>query len=388
MAINTFAAAKDKRAPQLNVRGGKAPEPGEGRASQRPVRLRGIGKMRKLDLCPFTQRLAAMLDAGLPLVQAMDALAEQSSNPNFQRVVKDISARIEAGDSFAEALERYKELFGDLYISMIRAGEMGGGLAEVTARLAKYMETSTAMVRKVKAAMTYPIVVMSLALVLTTGMILFIVPVFAGIFADFGAKLPGPTQVLVNISNILRHDALVVAIVAGFCIYMFRRFLRTDRGRLLFDRWILKAPVAGQLILKVSMGRMARTFASMIRSGVPILKSMEIVAQAAGNKYIGNAILGASKKIEGGSALAVALKESGQFPPMVLHMIAAGEKTGNVDGMLEKVADFYEDEVASSLESLSSMIEPLLMAFLGVVIGGIVICMFMPIFKMNEIVGN
>lgn len=386
MAINTFAAGKDKRAPQLNARDGKAP--GEGRGGQRPVRLRGIGKMRKLDLCPFTQRLAAMLDAGLPLVQAMDALAEQSSNPNFQLVVKDISARIEAGDSFAEALERYKELFGDLYISMIRAGEMGGGLAEVTARLAKYMETSTAMVRKVKAAMTYPVVVMALAFILTTGMILFIVPVFAGIFADFGAKLPGPTQVLVDVSNILRHDALVVLIVGGFCIYMFRRFLRTDRGRLLFDRWILKAPVAGQLILKVSMGRMARTFASMIRSGVPILKSMEIVAQAAGNMYIGNAIMVASKKIEGGSALAVALKDSGQFPPMVLHMIAAGEKTGNVDGMLEKVADFYEDEVANSLESLSSMIEPLLMAFLGVVIGGIVICMFMPIFKMNEIVGN
>ncbi|MEI8078407.1 MAG: type II secretion system F family protein [bacterium] len=386
MAINTFATSRDKRAPQLNVRDGK--EPSEGRASQRPVRLRGIGKMRKEDLCPFTQRLAAMLDAGLPLVQAMDALAEQSSNPHFQRVVKDLSARIEAGDSFAEALERYKELFGDLYISMIRAGEMGGGLAEVAARLAKYMETSTAMVRKVKAAMTYPLVVMALAFVLTTGMILFIVPVFAGIFADFGAKLPGPTQVLVTVSNILRHDALVVAIVVGFGIYMFRRFLRTDRGRLLFDRWILKAPVAGQLILKVSMGRMARTFASMIRSGVPILKSMEIVAKASGNQYIGNAILAASKKIEGGSALAVALKESGQFPPMVLHMIAAGEKTGNVDGMLEKVADFYEDEVANSLESLSSMIEPLLMAFLGVVIGGIVICMFMPIFKMNEIVGN
>lgn len=387
MAITTFASGKDKRAPQLNVRDGKAP-PGEGRAGQRPVRLRGIGKMRKLDLCPFTQRLAAMLDAGLPLVQAMDALAEQSSNPNFQRVVKDISARIEAGDSFAEALERYKDLFGDLYISMIRAGEMGGGLAEVTSRLAKYMETSTAMVRKVKAAMTYPIVVMALAFILTTGMILFIVPVFAGIFADFGAKLPGPTQVLVDISNILRHDAPVVVIVAGFGIYMFRRFLRTDQGRLMFDRWVLKAPVAGQLILKVSMGRMARTFASMIRSGVPILKSMEIVAQAAGNKHIGNAILAASKKIEGGSALAVALKDSGQFPPMVLHMIAAGEKTGNVDGMLEKVADFYEDEVANALESLSSMMEPLLMAFLGVVIGGIVICMFMPIFKMNEIVGN
>ncbi|MFA5203269.1 MAG: type II secretion system F family protein [Lentisphaeria bacterium] len=376
-------AAKDKRAPLI-----AAKEAGSAAAAGRPTRLRGIGKMRKLDLCPFTQRLAAMLDAGLPLVQAMDALAEQSANPNFQKVVKEISGRIEAGDSFAEALERYKELFGDLYISMIRAGEMGGGLAEVAGRLAKYMETSAAMMRKVKSAMTYPIVVMALAFVMTTGMIIFIVPVFAGIFADFGAQLPKPTQILLNISNVLRRDSPVVVAVAAVAIYLFRRFLRTEHGALVFDRWVLKAPVAGQIIMKVSMGRMARTFASMIRSGVPILRSMEIVAQASGNKYIGAAIIAASKKIEGGSPLASALKDSGQFPPMVLHMIAAGEKTGNVDGMLEKVADFYEDEVANALESLSSMIEPLLMAFLGIVIGGIVICMFMPIFKMNEIVGN
>jgi len=248
------------------------------------------------------------------------------------------------------------------------------------------MENSYAMIRKVKSAMTYPIVVMGLALTLTLAMLLYIVPTFASIYADFGAKLPGPTQVLVNISSVLRSYAPVVLVVGGVAYYLFRRFLRTPQGAFLFDQYVLRAPVAGLLIKKVSMARMARTFASMLRSGVPVLKCMEIVAAASGNKFIGASLIEAGKKIEGGSALAVAIKESGNFPPMVIHMLSAGEKTGNVDGMLEKVADFYEDEVANALESLSSMLEPLLMAFLGVVIGGIVICMFLPIFKMHEII--
>jgi type IV pilus assembly protein PilC len=363
------------------------PAPAEERRPRR-VAMRGVGRMRKLDLCPFTQRLAAMLDAGLPLVQCMEALAEQTATPEFQKVVKDLGARIEAGDSFAEALDRYNELFGDLYISMIRAGEMGGGLVEVTQRLAKYMEDSTAMARKVKSAMTYPVVVLCIAVVLTMAMLFFIVPVFANIYADFGAKLPTPTLVLVRISDILRKQAPIVLVLAGVGVYFFRRFVRTEHGAYVFDRYVLKSPVAGPLIMKVAMGRMARTFASMIRSGVPILKTLEIVSQATGNRFIGAALARASARIEGGATLALAMKESGQFPPMVIHMLSAGEKTGNVDGMLEKVADFYEDEVKNALESLSSMIEPFLMAFLGVVVGGIVICMFLPIFKMHEIVAK
>lgn len=374
----------DKRAAIIREEG----SPGAGQRRVRRPKIRRLGKMRKLDLLPFTQRLAAMLDAGLPLVQCMDALAEQSQTPEFQRVVRDVGARIEAGDSFAEALEKYRELFGDLFVSMIRAGEMGGGLAEVTARLAKYMEDTQHMIRKVKSAMTYPVVVMCLALVLTSAMLLFIVPTFAEIYKDFGAKLPAPTAMLVVISGILRHYAPFVVAAGVGAGYMFQRFRRTTHGAYVVDRYVLKAPVAGQIIQRVAMARMARTFASMIRSGVPILRSMEIVAQATGNSYIGSSLINASHKIEGGAPLASAMKESGDFPPMVIHMIAAGEKTGNVDGMLEKVADFYEDEVANALESLSSMIEPFLMAFLGVVIGGIVICMFLPIFKMHEIVAN
>lgn len=353
------------------------------------VRIRGIGRMRKMDLCPFTQRLAAMLDAGLPLVQCMDALAEQTVTPEFKKVVRDVGARIEAGDSFAEALERYHELFGDLYVSMIRSGEMGGGLAEVTKRLASYLESSMAMMRKVKSAMTYPTVVLGLAFVLTTAMILFIVPVFGNIFSDFGAKLPAPTQFLLDLSSFLQKFWYVGLLGVAFAYYCIQRFLHTDSGKLTFDRYVLKAPIAGPIVEKVAMARMARTFASMLRSGVPILRCMEIVSQATGNRFIGSLLKNAGYKIESGLPLSRAIQECGgafRFPPMLIHMLSAGEKTGNVDGMLEKVADFYEDEVANSLEALSSMIEPLLMAFLGVVIGGVVICMFLPIFKMNEIV--
>lgn len=349
-------------------------------------KVRGMRSIRLNELAPFTQKLAAMLDAGLPLIQCMEALSEQTDNKEFQRVIIHIQERIEAGDSFAEALGCYDRLFGDLYVNMIRAGEMGGGLAEVTSRLASYLEASSALRRKVKSAMTYPVVVLVLATALTIAMLVFIVPTFASIFADFDAELPMPTQVLMAISEIIRKQALFVAIGAGALGYAFHRFKKTERGGFMFDQYVLRTPLFGPLIEKIALARMSRTFASLLRSGVPILKTMEIVAQATGNKFIGKALAHCGNDIEGGSNIASALKRTKRFPPMVVHMIAAGEKTGNIDGMLEKVADFYEDEVSNSLEALSSMIEPLLMAFLGVVIGGIVICMFMPIFKMHEVV--
>lgn len=363
-------------------------EPRAKRTRPRGVRVKGIGRIRKNELCPFTQKLAAMLDAGLPLIQCLAALSEQTEDPNFKKIVDDIKARVEGGDSFAEALSVYNQLFGDLYVNMVRAGEMGGGLGEVTARLASYLEASQVLVRRVKSAMTYPIVVMVLATALAIGMLIFIVPVFEGIFEDFGGQLPGPTQVLVNISHIIRDKAPLVIIGIVALVYGLKRYKNTEKGALNFDRMVLKAPVAGALVEKIALARMARTFASLLRSGVPILKTMEIVSQATGNRYIGRALATCGDDIEGGINIGVSLKKCGQFPPMVIHMVSAGEKTGNIDGMLEKVADFYEDEVSTSLESLASMIEPLLMAFLGVVIGGIVICMFLPIFKMHEVVSN
>ncbi len=363
-------------------RSGKA----SGQSGSQRVKVRGAGKIRKNELCPFTQKLAAMLAAGLPLIQCLTALSEQVEDPNFRLIVEDIKSRVEGGASFAEALSVYQELFGDLYVNMIRAGEMGGGMGEVTSRLAAYLEASSAMVRKVKSALTYPVVVMVLATALSIAMMVFIVPIFEGIFDDFGAQLPLPTQILVNVSNTMRSQAPLVIMAVVALAFGFNFMKKTPRGALAFDAMVLRAPVAGKLVEKIALARMSRTFASLLNSGVPILKTIEIVAQATGNRVIGQALASCGGEIENGANVGDSLKKTGRFPSMVIHMVSAGEKTGNIDGMLEKVADFYEDEVNNTMESLTSMIEPLLMAFLGVVIGGIVICMFLPIFQMHEIV--
>lgn len=349
-------------------------------------RVKGARKIRKNEVAPFTQKLAAMLDAGLPLVQCLNALSEQTEDPNFRLVLEDITSRVEGGAAFAEALKSYPNIFGNLYINMIRAGELSGSLSEVAARLASYLEASSAMVRKVKSALTYPAVVVTLAILLSIAMLVFIVPVFDDIFEGFDAELPIPTQILINISNTMRDNALYVILIIIGIVLLLRYLKKTPQGAMAFDSFLLKAPIAGNLIEKIALARMSRTFASLLRSGVPILQTIEIVSQATGNRIIGSALAGCGSDIEGGSNIGYSLKKTGRFPPMVIHMVSAGEKTGNIDGMLEKVADFYEDEVSNTLDSLASMIEPLLMAFIGVVIGAIVVCMFLPIFKMHEIV--
>jgi type IV pilus assembly protein PilC len=350
--------------------------------------VRGARRIRLVELPAFTLRLSAMLDAGLPLIQCMEALSEQTTNLEFRRIVREIGARIEAGDSFAEALSGYRVLFGDLYVSMIRTGEVGGALAEVMSQLGAYLEASQALRRKVKSALTYPVMVMGLSLVLTAFMILYIVPRFKQIYADFGAldKLPKPTVVLLSISDFVGRNVLLVLAVIVVLVLVLHQLKKTERGALLYARYILKLPVAGPLIEKIALSRMCRTFATLLRSGVPLLRTLEIVGEASGNKYVASWLLNAGREIEAGGALAESFKKWGHFPPMLLHMLSAGEKTGNVDGMLMKVADFYDDEVTNALDALSSMIEPLLMAFLGVVVGGIVICMYMPIFKLSTIV--
>lgn len=355
-------------------------------AEKKKVKLRGLGRMKKLDLCPFTVKMAAMLDAGLPLVQTLEALEEQTATPEFKVVIQHLHSRIEQGDNFAEALSVYEPLFGDLYISMIRAGEMGGGLAEVSARLGSYIESSQALIRKIKSALTYPVIVLVLATIISSIMILIVVPQFGEIYEGFDAKLPGPTQALIDFSDFVKGHAILFFSGLGIWIYVMIHIKKTDRGSYLWAKYILKAPVAGSLIEKIALARMSRTFASMLRSGVPIIKTIDVCSSAMGNKYLGQAMAGTGKDIEGGAQIAESLQRAKIFPPMLLHMVRAGEKTGNIDGMMEKVAYFYEDEVENTLEGLASMIEPLLMAFLGVVIGGIVICMFLPIFKMHEII--
>ncbi len=350
-------------------------------------RIPGAKKIILKELAPFTRQLGAMLSSGLPVVQTLTALEEQTNNQVFKTVIQGVRTQIEGGASFSEALARYPDVFDELYVNMLRAGESGGLLAETTSRIATYLEASQRLRRKVKSAMMYPSVVMTVALLLATSMIIWIVPVFASIYADFGAKLPGPTQFLVNLSNILRDNALVAAVVVVASSIAFGRFKRTEKGAYLLDKFALKFPIVGELIGKVAFARFASTFAQLTRSGVPILQAMEIVSFATGNKVLGKVILDARATVEQGEPLSIALEKSKMYPKLMIHMLSAGEKTGKVDDMLQRIAEFYQDEVETALAGLTSMIEPLLMVFLGVVIGGIVVGMFLPIFKMGEIVG-
>ncbi|MCX6995956.1 MAG: type II secretion system F family protein [Kiritimatiellaeota bacterium] len=350
------------------------------------AKLPGARKIVLNDLPMFTRQLGAMLSAGMPLVQTLSALEEQIPNKVFKQVVAGIRLQIEGGAVFSEALGQYPSIFNELYVSLIRAGESGGILTESTEQIAGFLEANGRLRRKVKSAMMYPAIVLCLALVLALGMITFIVPVFAGIFKDFGAQLPGPTQFLVNLSNLIRHNGLIVIIVLAVLVTFFQRYRKTPRGAYQWDAFCLRFPILGVLARKIAVARFASTFAQLLHSGVPILKSLEIVATATGNRVLGKVLLDSRTYVERGEPLSTALRQNKQFPPMLIHMLAAGERTGKMDAMLRKIAEFYDDEVSASLSGLTSMIEPLLMIFLGVVIGGIVICMFLPIFKMGEIV--
>jgi len=349
-------------------------------------KIPGAKKIKVKDLPGFTRQLGAMLSAGLPVVQTLEALEDQCTNQVFKDVIKGVRAQIEGGASFSEALSQYPDLFDELYISMLRAGESGGLLAETTTRIAEFLESWIRLRRKVKSAMMYPSIVMTVALAMAASMIIWIVPVFASIYTDFGAKLPGPTQFLLDLSNGMRHYALIVIVVVVVISIAFGKYKKTEKGAYVWDAFRLKFPVLGDLARKVALSRFASTFAQLTRSGVPILQTMEIVAFATGNKVLGKIIMDARADVERGEPLSVALDKSKQYPRLMIHMLTAGEKTGKVDEMLQKISEFYSDEAETMIGGLTQLIEPLLIVFLGVVIGGIVVAMFMPIFKMHEIV--
>jgi type IV pilus assembly protein PilC len=338
------------------------------------------------DLAPFTRQLGAMLSAGLPLVQTLSALEDQTQSKVFKQVIAKIRTQIEGGAMFSEALGHFPAIFDELYIGLIRAGETGGILTETTEQVAGFLEASSKLRRKVKSAMMYPVIIMVLAGGLSAGMITFIVPVFAGIYKDFGGQLPGATQFLVNLSDLMRHNGIFIIIGLALVIAAFKRYLKTEAGSYNWDKFRINFPVVGVLARKIGVSRFASVFAQLIHSGVPILRSLEIVATATGNKVLGKVLLGSRAVIERGEPLSSALRQSKEFPPMLVHMLAAGERTGKMDEMLKKISDFYDDEVSTALSGLTAMLEPLLMVVLGVVIGGIVLCMFLPIFKMHELV--
>jgi type IV pilus assembly protein PilC len=344
------------------------------------------GKVSLQDLVIFTRQLATMVDAGLAIVQSLQALAEQTRNKVMREVIKDIMARVESGDSFSDALVKHPKVFNRLYCSMVAAGEKGGLLAEILGRVASYLENTARLRKKVKSAMTYPTAVTIIALSITIVLLTKVVPTFGEIFSGFGKKLPPATQMLLDISKIVRAYFFFIFLGMGAMIGGIYYFLSTPFGHAWWDARRIKLPIFGPIAHKICLARFARTFASLIRSGVPILEVLSIVQNTVGNVVMEDAIKVAATDIERGEGISTALGKHPVFPTMIVRMITAGEQTGKIDTMLERVADFLDDEIETTLAGLTSLIEPLLIVFLGVVVGGIVICMFLPIFKMGDLV--
>lgn len=349
-------------------------------------RVSGLRHIRLKELSIYTRQLAAMISSGMPLVQSITALEEQTAHKGFHEVLSTVRATIEGGSMYSEALAGYPQVFDELYVNMMRAGETGGMLAETCERVAGFLESSNRLRNKVKSAMMYPTVVLSVALVISSALIVFVVPIFAGMFSGLGGELPGPTQALMNVSNFVKTYWYIVLAVVVSAVYSLKRYIKTEKGRYNFDNLRLHFPLLGNLALKVAIARFSSTFAQLMSSGVPIIQAMDIVGVATGNRVIGKAILDARSSVEQGNQISATLKSNKAFPPMLIHMLSAGEQTGKMEEMLTKLAEFYEEEVHTMLEGLTSMLEPLLMVIIGVMIGGIVLCMFLPIFKMSELV--
>jgi len=354
---------------------------------KKPVRrVPGWRRIRLKELPVYTRQLSAMISSGMPLVQSITALEEQTAHKGFREVLSIVRANIEGGAMYSEALACYPQVFDELYVNMMRAGETGGMLAETCERVAGFLESSNRLRNKVKSAMMYPVVVLSVALIISSALVVFVVPVFAGMFSGLGGDLPGPTQALMNVSDFVKTYWYIVLAVGGGSVYGLRRYIKTEKGHYAFDNMRLHFPLLGTLVLKIAIARFSSTFAQLMSSGVPIIQAMDIVGVATGNKVIGKAILDARSSVEQGNTISATLKSNKAFPPMLVHMLSAGEQTGQMEEMLSKLADFYEEEVHTMLEGLTSMLEPLLMVLIGLMIGGVVLCMFLPIFKMSELV--
>jgi len=344
-------------------------------------------KVTGKDVVVFTRQLSTMIDAGLPLVQGLEILGNQQENPTFKKILLQVRSDVETGTTFADALKKHPKVFDSLFCNMVEAGEIGGILDTILSRLSIFMEKSMVLKKRVKGAMTYPIICLCISIVILGVILIFVVPVFDKMFADFGSALPVPTQIVVNMSNFVKHNFLYGIAFIAFAIFAFKKFYATEKGEKKIDALILQFPVFGDLIRKVAVAKFSRTLGTMLKSGVPILESLQVVARTAGNKVIEIAIFRTSDAISEGRPIAEPLEETGVFPSMVVQMINVGEAVGALDAMLEKIADFYDEEVDQAVDNLTAMIEPFMMVFLGGMIGGLVVAMYLPIFKMGEVVG-
>lgn len=362
--------------------------------SQKLAKLKSYEKQAKKkkiglgDICIFTQQLGSMLTAGLPLVSALEALQEQTENPVFQVVIREVRIDVSGGTAFSDAVRKYPNAFPNLFISMVEAGEASGGLADILGQVAGYFEKSVALMKKVKSAMTYPVSVICLSAGLVCILLIKVIPVFEEMFSGFGAELPAPTQFLIDLSHFLQ-SYIILILAAGWGAWkLLMKVTSTPKGRIAKDQIIFRLPIVGNLTQKINLSRFCRTYAILMRSGVPILRSLEITASASGSTYIEKASIDIARNIGQGGQLSDSVADNPYFPPMVKHMAKAGEQTGNVDGMMEKISDFYDVEIDAIVESLTSLMEPLLICVLGVIIGGIVMSMFLPIFQMSSVVGG
>jgi len=338
------------------------------------------------DLVVFSRQLATMVDAGIPLVNALDILGEQVENKSFSSVVCRVRDDVEAGASLSEAFSKHPRIFSNLFVNMVRAGESSGMLDEILDRVATYLEKTSNLQKKVRSALIYPCVISGMAVVITGVLLIKVIPVFKEIFSGFGAVLPRPTQVLIAVSDFVRQYFIFTVLGFVGLIFALSRYKKTERGSFRIDRFMLKMPIFGALMRKVAVSKFTRTLSTLVKSGVPILNAFDIVGKTSGNKVIERAVTDVRSSIKDGENIADPLLKSGVFPPMVVRMVNVGEQTGELEKMLTKIADFYDAEVDAAISGLTSIIEPIIIAFLGVIIGTIVICMFLPIFKISTII--
>ncbi|HJU65728.1 MAG TPA: type II secretion system F family protein [Gemmatimonadaceae bacterium] len=346
-------------------------------------RRKGLGgRVKMRDVVIFTRQFSTMINSGLPLVQALDILSRQSENKTLQEITRQVVYDVESGHTVADALRKHPKAFTELYVNMVAAGEAGGILDTILMRLATFLEKNDALIGKVKSAMVYPMVILSVAVIAVTVLLVFVIPTFEAMFASVNLALPLPTRVVIGLSKFLIGYWWAVLLAIGGTIYFLRQYYRTPSGQLQIDTFLLRVPVLGDLLRKSAVSRFTRTLGTLISSGVSILDGLEITAKTAGNRVIHDAIMESRASIAGGDTIAAPLQKSAVFPPMVISMISVGEQTGGLDEMLSKIADFYDTEVDTAVSALLSLMEPIMIVFLGVVVGGMVVAMYLPIFDM------
>jgi type IV pilus assembly protein PilC len=386
-AVSGQLKAKDRRELERLLRSKRVlVTQASARASQLNLRFSFGGKrIRKVHISRFTRQFATMIGSGLPMVQCLDILSQQTESSEFRKVISKVQDDVQSGTTLSEALSRHKKVYDELYVNMVEAGEVGGALDTILVRLATYREKADSLARKVKGALVYPAVVVSVAALVTFIMLRFIVPVFAKMFQGVGAELPAPTQIVLGVSGFLQSYTWLIVVLLAAAVAALRYYYKTDQGRLTVDKLLLKIPVIGQVLRKTAIARFTRTLGTLLSSGVSLLDALEITAKTAGNRVLQLAVRKSVLSIAEGDTITQPLKETGVFPPMVTQMISVGEKTGGLDDMLSKIADFYEEEVDAAVAGLTSLIEPVIIVIMGVVIGFILVAMYLPMF---DIIGK